>query len=162
MSSASETPNLTEDTSIVFTVLNSYFNGIIVFGLMHGIYTCIFAITLRNIFSRRVSRRDTSRILMVFVILGFIDNGQDIPSVFTALTSFNSQWTITQIDMGVAATISTVISGGTLIWRCFIVWGYRWLVVIFPILCLITETVAKCFQIYQGYRDNVESASLAN
>lgn len=37
MSSASETPNLTgEDASMVFAVLNSYFNEIIVFGLMHG------------------------------------------------------------------------------------------------------------------------------
>lgn len=54
-------------------------------------------------------------LLWFFVQFGFIDNGQDAPSVFTALTSFNSQWTITQIGMGVAGTISTVISDGTLV-----------------------------------------------
>ncbi|PBK63166.1 hypothetical protein ARMSODRAFT_1024198 [Armillaria solidipes] len=173
MSSTSETPNLTgEEASIVFGLLNPYFNETILQGLIHGIYTCIFAITLWITFSNHASKSSTSRVLMVFVIVllylmttisfallwfyvrfGFIDNGQDALSVFTALTSFNSQWTMTQIGVGVTGTINTVISDGTLIWRCFTVWGDRWLIVIFPILCLITETIAKCLQVYQNYNE---------
>ncbi|KAK0449060.1 uncharacterized protein EV420DRAFT_1483254 [Desarmillaria tabescens] len=53
-------------------------------------------------------------LLWFFVRFGFIDNGQDALSVFMGLTSFNSQWTITQVGMGVTGTISTIISDGTL------------------------------------------------
>ncbi|KAK0498908.1 hypothetical protein EDD18DRAFT_1330154 [Armillaria luteobubalina] len=45
-------------------------------------------------------------LLWFFVQLGFIDNGQDTPSVFTALTSFSSQWTITVIGMGILRRVS--------------------------------------------------------
>ncbi|KAK0484593.1 hypothetical protein IW261DRAFT_846852 [Armillaria novae-zelandiae] len=45
-----------------------------------------------------------------------------------------------------------------LIWRRFTVWGDRWLFVVFPIQCLITETIAKCFQVYQNYSDDKGSA----
>ncbi len=38
-------------------------------------------------------------LLWFYVRFGFIDNGQDALSVFSALTSFNSQWTIVQIGM---------------------------------------------------------------
>ncbi|KAK0431792.1 hypothetical protein EV421DRAFT_1911500 [Armillaria borealis] len=112
MSSTSDsTPDLTgEETAIIFGVLDVYFNEIIVYALMHGIYTCILAITLWNIFSSKTSNSGTSRVLMVFAIIllyilstvafafiwffvrfGFIDNGQDALSVFTGLTGFNSQ-----------------------------------------------------------------------
>ncbi|PBK88051.1 hypothetical protein ARMGADRAFT_1034331 [Armillaria gallica] len=151
MSSTSDsTPDLTgEETAIIFGVLDVCFNEIIVYALMHV--------------SSKTSNSSTSRIRMVFAIIllyilstvafaftwffvrfGFIDNGQDALTVFTGLTGFNSQWTALQISAGVTGIIGTIIADGAMasipIWRCFIVWGERWFIVLIPILCLIAET----------------------
>ncbi|KAK0209814.1 hypothetical protein IW262DRAFT_496016 [Armillaria fumosa] len=178
MSSTSDsTPDLTgEETVIIFGVLDVYFNEIVVYALMHGIYTCILATTLWNIFSSKTSKNGASRVLMVFAIIllyiistiafaffwffvrfGFIDNGQDALTVFTGLTGFNSQWTAAQISAGVTGIIGTVIADGAMIWRCFIVWGERWFIVFIPVLCLIAETVVKSLQVYHNLHDVIEN-----
>lgn len=182
MSSTSDsTPDLTgEETAIIFGVLDVYFNEIIVYALMHGIYTCILATTLWNIFSSNTSKNGASRVLMVFAIIllyilstiafaflwffvrfGFIDNGQNALTVFTGLTGFNSQWTAVQISAGVTGIIGTIIADGAMIWRCFIVWGGRWFIVFIPILCLIAETVVKSLQVYHNLHDVIENDELS-
>lgn len=96
--------------------------------------------TLLNIYSSKASKSGTSRIVMVFAILllyvrfGFIDNDKDVMTVFARLTGFNSRWTVAQIADGVTSIIGTIIADGTMIWRCFVVWGGRWFIVLIPIL----------------------------
>ncbi|KAK0449055.1 uncharacterized protein EV420DRAFT_789263 [Desarmillaria tabescens] len=180
-SNSSSTSGLTgEDAAIVFGVLDVYFNEIVVYALMHGIYTCILAITLWNIFSSKTAKSGASRVLMVFAIVllyilstiafaflwffvrfGFIDNGQDALSVFTGLTGFNSQWTAVQIGVGVTGIIGTIIADGAMIWRCYVVWGGRWLIVLIPSLCLITETIVKSLQVYHNLHDVIENDELS-
>ncbi|SJL00529.1 uncharacterized protein ARMOST_03842 [Armillaria ostoyae] len=60
---------------------------------------------------------------------------------------------------GIIGLISTALADVALIWRCWIVWGRRWLIVLIPILCTITSVVLKSLQTYHGLRDLVNSVS---
>ncbi|KAK0231763.1 hypothetical protein EDD85DRAFT_848566 [Armillaria nabsnona] len=180
MASASESPDITsEEASTIFGVLDIYFNEIIVYALMHGIYTCVFAVTLRNIFTSK-TQSGASRSLMVLVIIvlyalstisfafmwffvhfGFIDNGQNALTVFGGLTAFNNQWNVFQTTVGVTGIICTFIADGAMIWRCWVIWGSRWFIVFIPILLLIAETVMKSVQIYHLLHDVLEGDELS-
>ncbi|KAK0449054.1 uncharacterized protein EV420DRAFT_1647082 [Desarmillaria tabescens] len=178
-SETDSTPLTGEDAIIVFGVLDSYFNEIIVYALMHGIYTCVFAVTLWNIFSSK-TQGGVSRLLMVLVIVllyvlstiafstlwffvhfGFIDNGQTASTVFDGLTGFNSQWNVVQTIEGVVGIIAVFISDGAMIWRCWVIWGGRWFIVFIPILLLITETVIKAVQVYHLLHDVLNGDELS-
>ncbi|KAK0473011.1 hypothetical protein IW261DRAFT_1611377 [Armillaria novae-zelandiae] len=159
MASATESPDITgEEASTIFSVLDIYFDELIVYALMHGIYTCVFAVTLRNIFSSK-TQSGASRYLMVLVIIilyvlstisfalmwffvrfGFIDNRQNVLTVFEGLTAFNNQWNVTQTTVSITGIICTFIADGAMIWRCWVIWGSRWFIVFIPILLLIAET----------------------
>ncbi|PBK88049.1 hypothetical protein ARMGADRAFT_1085025 [Armillaria gallica] len=180
MASASESPDITgEEASTIFGVLDIYFNEIIVYALMHGIYTCVFTVTLRNIFSSK-TQSGASRSLMVLVIIilyalstisfafmwffvhfGFIDNGQNALTVFGGLTAVNNQWNVVQTTVGVTGIICTFIADGAMIWRCWVIWGSRWFIVFIPILLLIAETVMKSVQIYHLHHDVLEGDELS-
>ncbi|KAK0231759.1 hypothetical protein EDD85DRAFT_956569 [Armillaria nabsnona] len=153
MSSTSDsTPDLTvEESAIIFGVLDVYFNEIIVYALMHGIYTCILATTLWNIFSNKTSKSGTSRVLMVFAIL----------LLYILISSTTPVDYRSDISAGVTGIIGTIITDGAMasipIWRCFIVQGERWLIVLVPILCLIAETVVKSLQVYHNLHDVIEN-----
>ncbi|KAK0196981.1 hypothetical protein F5146DRAFT_1013617 [Armillaria mellea] len=55
--------------------------------------------------------------------------------------------------------MSTALADTALIWRCWIVWGRRWLIVLIPILCTITSATIKSIQTYHGLRDLVDNVS---
>ncbi|PBK64681.1 hypothetical protein ARMSODRAFT_1022952 [Armillaria solidipes] len=180
MASATETQGITgEEASIIFRVLDIYFNEMIIYALMHGIYTCAFAVTLRTIFSRK-TRSGASRNLMVLVIIilyvlstisfafmwffvrfGFIGNGQNALTVFGGLAAFNNQCNVFQTTVGVTGIICTFLADGAMIRRCWVIWGSRWSIVLIPILLLITETVIKSVQIYHLLYDVLESDELS-
>ncbi|SJL12420.1 uncharacterized protein ARMOST_15847 [Armillaria ostoyae] len=64
--------------------------------------------------------------------------------------TFHSQWGpvgILATGVGITAVISTVVADCTMIWRCWMVWGQRWLVVLLPILCLASGFSFKIFEI---------------
>ncbi|KAK0497473.1 hypothetical protein EDD18DRAFT_1162374 [Armillaria luteobubalina] len=65
----------------------------------------------------------------------------------------------TDIGIGAAAVMSTVVADCTMIWRCWMVWGRRWLVVLFPILCLVTGFALKTLEIMSAYLTEIESVS---
>ncbi|SJL15038.1 uncharacterized protein ARMOST_18520 [Armillaria ostoyae] len=175
MASVTETPDLTgEEASTVFGILDIYFNEIIVYALTHGIYTCVFAVTLWNIFSSK-TQSGASRSLMVlaitalyvlstlsfaflwfFIHFEFINNGQNALTVFWGLTDTNSQRNVVQTTVGVTGIINTFIADAAMIWRCWVIWGDRWFIVLIPILLLIAETVIKSVQIYHLLHDILE------
>ncbi|KAK0491970.1 hypothetical protein EDD18DRAFT_1465696 [Armillaria luteobubalina] len=180
MASATESPDITdEEASTIFAVLDVYFDALIVYALMHGIYTCIFAVTLRNIFSSK-TQSGASRYLMVLVIIilyvlstisfallwffvrfGFIDNRQNVLTVFGGLTAFNNQWNVFQTTVGITGIICTFIADGAMIWRCWVIWGSRWFIVFIPILLLVAETVMKSVQICHLLHDVLEPDELS-
>ncbi|PBK88050.1 hypothetical protein ARMGADRAFT_1085026 [Armillaria gallica] len=175
MASVTETPDLPgEETSIISGILDIYFNQIIVYALTHGIYTCVFAVTLWNIFSSK-TQRSASRNLMVLAItalyilttisfgslwfvvhFGFINDGQNALTVFESLEVRNSQYNVVQTTLGITGIMATDIADAAMIWRCWVIWGGRWFIVFIPILLLIAEIVIKSVQIYHLIHDALD------
>ncbi|PBK93693.1 hypothetical protein ARMGADRAFT_132649 [Armillaria gallica] len=55
--------------------------------------------------------------------------------------------------IGITAILSTILADGTLIWRCWTVWGRSWRVALIPILC---TTLAAISRGIVSYYDNIE------
>lgn len=96
-----------------------------------------------------------------FVHFGFIDNGQNASTVFGGLTDFNRQFYVVQTAVGITGIIGTVLADAAMIWRCWVIWGGRWFIVIVPILLLIVEAVIKSFQIYHLLHDVIQDYDLS-
>ncbi|KAK0224670.1 hypothetical protein EDD85DRAFT_891685, partial [Armillaria nabsnona] len=57
----------------------------------------------------------------------------------------------------ISAILSTILADGTLIWRCWTVWGRSWRVVLIPIIC---TTLAAISRGIVNYYDNIEDTPL--
>ncbi|KAK0457394.1 uncharacterized protein EV420DRAFT_1644147 [Desarmillaria tabescens] len=140
------------------------FNEIMELALLHGIYTGIVSVTLWNICnshtdiseSRSIGRFMLPIIIFLYTIttINFSFNwtlGRLIlfRSTLSAET-FHSQWGpvgILTTGVGTTAVMSTIVADGTMIWRCWMVWGRRWLVILLPILCLASGFSFKIIEI---------------
>ncbi|KAK0480797.1 hypothetical protein IW261DRAFT_1143475 [Armillaria novae-zelandiae] len=129
-----------------------------------GIYTGIVAVTLWSIFTRE-SRSIGRRVMVVIIVLlfivttinfgfnwfyissAFIDNGQSFWSTYSVLVFSGNIY----LGMGITGAINTILADFIMIWRCWMVWGRRWLVVLPPISFLISGIVLKLIDTYQGY-----------
>ncbi|PBK89758.1 hypothetical protein ARMGADRAFT_313677 [Armillaria gallica] len=159
------------DIAAVFQYLDSQLNTEIVYAFLYGIYTGIVVVTLWNIFTRK-SRPVGRRVMVVAIVLlfivttinvsfnwsyissGFIDNGQSFWSKYSVLVFSENIF----LGMGITGAINTILADSIMIWRCWMVWGRRWLVVLPPILLLISGIVLKLIDTYQEYTagsDNV-------
>ncbi|KAK0229286.1 hypothetical protein EDD85DRAFT_957689 [Armillaria nabsnona] len=58
--------------------------------------------------------------------------------------------------MDITNLLNTIIADSTMIWHCWIVCGQQWPVVLPPILMLISGTVFKLKEAYQGYTAGTE------
>ncbi|PBK83009.1 hypothetical protein ARMGADRAFT_1170724 [Armillaria gallica] len=155
-----EVPDLPSvDIQMMFQLMNIYLNEIILWAFCNGIYTGIVAIALWSVFSAKDMNRGIASYIMVTVILClyglntltiaffwslggniFIGNGWNFWTVFLALVtstppSMRAQWAVS-----IAGAISTLLADTSLIWRCWTVWGRRWLIVLIPIACTLTGT----------------------
>ncbi len=86
----------------------------------------------------------------------FIGNGWNFWTVFRALVTSMPPYTRAQWAVSIAGGISTLLADTSLvrqfpthtfrdvtasqIWRCWTVWGRRWLIVLIPIVCTLTGT----------------------
>ncbi|KAK0446410.1 uncharacterized protein EV420DRAFT_1648086 [Desarmillaria tabescens] len=150
-------PDLTdEDKAFIFQYLDANLNNQILYALLHGIYTGILAVTLWNISINK--RWPIRRALVVIIILlyafttinfavswsliysAFIRNGQ---SFWTAFSKLNGVDQVAYWEMGIAASMSTLLADSYIIWCCWMVWGQRWLIVLLPILSLIFRNCAS-------------------
>ncbi|KAK0492341.1 hypothetical protein EDD18DRAFT_511366 [Armillaria luteobubalina] len=77
----------------------------------------------------------------------FIQNGNNFFTVFFALQAISPWWRVSQLVIGISGGLSTFIVDITIIWRCWVFWGRRWLIILIPGLCAIAGTVAKSMQI---------------
>ncbi|KAK0478596.1 hypothetical protein EDD18DRAFT_873141 [Armillaria luteobubalina] len=142
--------------------IDASFNANMLYFLLHGIYTGILAITLWTIFTNK--SRPVGRVMAVILSLIYI--GATIVLAFTWIYTYsflvkNGQnlWTkflvifvtmdITVLGMDITDPICTLLADSLIIWRCWIVWGQRWVIVLLPILLLISGTVCKCIATYQ-------------
>ncbi|SJL16133.1 uncharacterized protein ARMOST_19652 [Armillaria ostoyae] len=171
-------PHLTDDDiHVIFERLDMYLDTTILQALIHGFYTGVLSVTLWAIF--RNFEKNTSigcqRYVMVVTIFAlyllatislgeywvlmhhaFIDEGQSCYTVFMELNGFSPMASQDVLVASITACISTFIADFSLIWRCWIVWGRHWLVVIIPILCTILSTVCKGIQTYHYVFNSVK------
>ncbi|PBK67405.1 hypothetical protein ARMSODRAFT_1085942 [Armillaria solidipes] len=156
--------DLTDDDKVyIFQALDTLLNSAIFYTLLHGIYTGILAVTLWNIF---INKCWPIRRAMVFVIIflyalitvTFVGNWSYVHSAlietgffWAAYLKLNGTNRAFALEMGIAATISTILADLYMIWCCWMVWGRRWLVVILPVLSLISTTASKIIGVYHGY-----------
>ncbi|KAK0226895.1 hypothetical protein EDD85DRAFT_958679 [Armillaria nabsnona] len=173
-----EVPNLSHaDIQVIFQNTDAFFNAILMQAFCKGIYTGIIAITMWTVFSAKDTNCGLSSHMMVFVILclyvldtltfayewsfyhwAFIDNGWNFWTVFLASYSFTPEYKRIQWVQGVSGAISTLAADTSMIWRCWIVWGQHWLIILLPMLCLLTGTVTKVFEVYNtfhNFQDNI-------
>ncbi|KAK0196271.1 hypothetical protein F5146DRAFT_1133765 [Armillaria mellea] len=154
--------------------LDGTLNGTIFYALLHGIYTGVVAVTLWAVAcqaSRNKHENNRRPHFLVVIILllylltafGLYDDWAPCIAIFTTL-AWKSVWetdnlinspTPVRFASGVSATLSTVLADASLawdlilfIWRCWIVWGRSWRVVLIPIACTTVATVSRGIQAY--------------
>lgn len=164
------------DIQMIFQVTNIYLNQIILWAFCGGIYTGILAMALWSVFFAKDLDRGLASYAMVFVILClygldmltvsfvwslghyvFVENGQNLRTVFVALVNSSPPFTRAQWVVSVAGGISTLLADISLIWRCWTVWGRRWLVVLIPIACTLTGTAIKIVETYHLIHDTPDT-----
>ncbi|KAK0185442.1 hypothetical protein F5146DRAFT_1070198 [Armillaria mellea] len=152
-----------DERDVMFASLDLNFNRTILESLLQGLYTLIVATTLWTTFS--TSKKAGNSFLLTVVITlyvlttvafsvdwayqrrAFIQNGENFLTVFNALQAISPWWRVSQLVIGISGGLSTFIADITIIWRCWVFWGRRWLIVLIPGLCAIAGTIAKSMQI---------------
>ncbi|KAK0429773.1 hypothetical protein EV421DRAFT_1946322 [Armillaria borealis] len=151
------------ERNLIFESLDLNFNCIILRSLLQGLYTLIVAITLWTTFSPP-KKSGNAFLLTVIITLyflttvafgvdwayqrrAFIQNGDNFFTVFVALEAIGPWWRASQLVAGISGGLSTFIVDITIIWRCWVFWGRRWLIVLIPGLCAIAGTIVKSLQI---------------
>ncbi|KAK0186518.1 hypothetical protein F5146DRAFT_1142892 [Armillaria mellea] len=166
-------PDLTDDDkAFIFPLLDANLNSQILCALLHGIYTGILAVSLWSIFINKCW--PMRRAVVVFIILlhalitlefaanwswtclAFIKNGRDFRTVFSNIEdSIPAAYWVIEI----ATSISTILADSYIIWCCWMIWGRRWLVVLFPI-CSLVAAIASTI-IYEYY-STVNTVAITN
>ncbi|PBK89760.1 hypothetical protein ARMGADRAFT_1167140 [Armillaria gallica] len=157
-------PNLS-DREMAYQTLDAKLNSSILYALLHGIYTGIVAITLWNFFthkSRPIGRQFVVTVMVLlfitttislafnwsYMISAFIDNSQSFWSMYSVFVDPQNSILLGE---DITGAISTILADSTVIWRCWIVWGGRWPVVLPPILMFISGIVCKLLNTYHWY-----------
>ncbi|KAK0209254.1 hypothetical protein DFS33DRAFT_1451951 [Desarmillaria ectypa] len=167
-------PDLTDaDKAIIFQGFDAILNSMILYSQLHGahfhssdicIYTGIVAVTLWNIFMNkpRPIGQPMAIIITILYIVSiislafawsslhamFVDNGQNF---WTKYLFINTTHLSLMVGIGVTGAICTILADSIMIWRCWMVWGRRWPVVLLPALLLVSGIVFKILATYKAY-----------
>ncbi|KAK0474848.1 hypothetical protein IW261DRAFT_1497364 [Armillaria novae-zelandiae] len=158
-------PDLSDaDRTSIFQNLDTNLNSRILYSLLTGFYTGVIAVTLWNIFtnkSRPIARAMVVVITLLYIvtIIDFALVWSNIPSIFvnhgqnfwTEIMFSNSPGVKTIISAGTVSAVGTVLADSTMIWRCWIVWGRQWVIIILPILFLLSSIAFKIVGEYQDF-----------
>ncbi|KAK0224758.1 hypothetical protein EDD85DRAFT_1027854 [Armillaria nabsnona] len=153
------------DKALIFYELDADLNSAILYSLLHGIYTGIVAVTLGNMIFMDKSR-PTRRVMTIIIILLYISTTITFAFTWSYIHSLfvghgQTLWTkymlyqnpgfgIT-IIAATAGAICNVLADSTMVWRCWIVWGRRWLTVLLPVLLLVSHMVFQIIAISTRY-----------
>ncbi|KAK0435560.1 hypothetical protein EV421DRAFT_1986623 [Armillaria borealis] len=167
------------DTKVkdIFLGIDTQFNKVMLNALAHGIHTGVVAVTLWTATSRDSYKNyRTPRCIFVYIILilylqatfnfycGWAQNVLCFSTagkcLWEAYKSKCTQDTQTLVTMGIGAILSTVLADATLIWRCWIVWGRKWHVVLVPIACTTLAIITRGIITYYSSFGPVENMSL--
>ncbi|KAK0219652.1 hypothetical protein EDD85DRAFT_960837 [Armillaria nabsnona] len=154
-------PDVTIDNAIIFQELDISLNATILYSLLCGLYTGILAVTLWNIST--VKSQHIGRAMVIIILLlhittiidlaitwseihsVFVDHGENLWSKFVVYISPDA---VLSNGAGTVAAICSILADSTMIWRCWLVWGRRWLAVLLPVVFLISGTVFKIIGTY--------------
>ncbi|KAK0202232.1 hypothetical protein DFS33DRAFT_1386526 [Desarmillaria ectypa] len=165
-STSTGAPELTEDDKrFIRQILGSLMGSVVLQGLLHGLYTAVLAITLWQLLTSKERRNKVTMGVIVVAIyisttisFGFtwsflryvlIDNDEDMVTSYFASQASDRHTIVKVIVTATCGGISTILSDGTMIWRCWIIWGRSWLISICPILCTIVG-ISKPFLPFSG------------
>ncbi|PBK94935.1 hypothetical protein ARMGADRAFT_71756 [Armillaria gallica] len=134
----------------------------VLYALLHGFYTGVVAVTLWYICisgNRYIGSKVMVMVILSLYVLATIDfafiwsigrsaftvNGGSFGTVFRTV---NGPATAT-LATGITAVISAILADSTMIWRCWMVWGRRWSIVIVPISFLLFGIGFKMIDVLQ-------------
>ncbi|SJL04753.1 uncharacterized protein ARMOST_08123 [Armillaria ostoyae] len=158
-------PDLSDaDRATAFQSLDTDLNSRILYSLLTGLYTGIVAVTLWSIFtnkSRPIGRAMVVVITLLYIvtIIDFALIWTNIHSVFvkygqnfwTEISFYYSPGVKTIISAGTVSAVGTVLADSTMIWRCWIVWGRQWVIIVLPVLFLLGSIAFKIVGEYQDF-----------
>ncbi|KAK0212410.1 hypothetical protein DFS33DRAFT_1376903 [Desarmillaria ectypa] len=167
----------TDDEKVVVETLTAYLNGLALEALVHGMYTSLVGVTLWYIFinpTTRLPKSHTSTMSISVVLmylfttlnLGIRWSWMRPPLVFyrrdaqngtTYYTFGNADDTTLWAISGAATGANILIADSILIWRCWVVWGRRWPMVVLPILLTVSGTAFDVLFIYHNAMDKYSS-----
>ncbi|KAK0224638.1 hypothetical protein EDD85DRAFT_234784 [Armillaria nabsnona] len=113
--------------------------------------------------SRR-SRRAMSVVIILLYIATFVNFAMDLSLESSGFTSYGNIWiryqravrdndTIESIGLGIASVICNILADSVIIWRCWMLWRQRFLIVVLPTLCLVSGVVFKILDIRLVFMD---------
>ncbi|KAK0438539.1 uncharacterized protein EV420DRAFT_1585598 [Desarmillaria tabescens] len=132
-------------------------NDGIIESLTHGMYTALLAVVIWQILSNITTHRWPVKVLVgisVFMYImatihlatvwfhtrrAIITKGQTEETGYLALadwvTTVTPVWAMMIND--IAAGMNIFVADGVIIWRCWIIWGKNWRIIVLPCLCTI-------------------------
>ncbi|KAK0224635.1 hypothetical protein EDD85DRAFT_234716 [Armillaria nabsnona] len=162
---ASLPPGLSDaDKAKILNDLGSEMDRVILASLLQGLYTGIIAVALWNIYMHK-SRPIGPPMIIVIVVLylttcanlsldwlivrtALVANGQNLLTIFT---NFSNPLRWITVVTGVFGVVCTILVDATMIWRCWLVWGRHWQIVLLPVLCMVAAAALKIYVTCQPY-----------
>ncbi|KAK0465892.1 uncharacterized protein EV420DRAFT_799764 [Desarmillaria tabescens] len=161
------------DKAIVFLVRDEELNSTILYSLLSGVYTGVVAITLGSIFMNKAQpiRRSMVVVIVLLHIVTMLNFGfvwKYIDSMFigngsnfwTEYLFFSSSNMMLEVGMGTTSVVCTILADSTMIVRCWMVWGRRWLSILLPIFLLFAAIVFKILGTYVQIADPLDNSTL--
>lgn len=132
--------------------LDASLNAFLLEFYVHGIYTGIYAISIRVLATNATSRTRlcmcyVSTILYILCTVQFTAFWVELRNTFVYGTSFESQYVLMldgspeylKILRTVCTSLNIVIADCTIIWRCWVVWEHTWRIAALPIILVASE-----------------------
>ncbi|KAK0479781.1 hypothetical protein IW261DRAFT_1564440 [Armillaria novae-zelandiae] len=156
------------DMAYLTDLFDESLNSRIVFSLLLGLYTGIISVTISNI-SINKSRR-SGQVMIVVIILLYImtiaNGAMNWSFLFSYILHGRNIWIrylsvrmskdiMKSVGLGVTGIICSILADFAMIWRCWMVWGQRYLIVVFPTLCLVACVVFKIMDIRLVFMDGI-------
>ncbi|KAK0224632.1 hypothetical protein EDD85DRAFT_234681 [Armillaria nabsnona] len=167
-------PDVTSvDVTYVLSTLNSEMNRVVLAAHLQGLYSGVLAVALWTIFvqkSRPVAPVMVAIIIIVYIMAfasfsfnwstvrsALVGNGKNI---LTQVMRIENPQTAVTLATGIMGAISTILVDSIMMWRCWLVWGQRWQIVLLPALCLVASIVCKILVTKQQYLDSANGSVL--
>ncbi|SJL13504.1 uncharacterized protein ARMOST_16948 [Armillaria ostoyae] len=158
-------PDVTStDVASILSILYAEINRLILAAHLQGMYSGVLAVALWTMFMQTI--RPVALALVAIIIIVYImtfanfslnwltvrsalvGNGENI---LTQVTRMKKTETAVRMATGIMAALPTLLVDSIMIWRCWLVWGQRWQIVLLPSLCLAAGIACKIVITKQQY-----------